>query len=115
MVNSGVTAFQCIDPALILRSPRSRSEGGRLEGHPSRVYPRWALLMRKSGKPDLRGGRCGAACACCPWFETHAFAMRRRAPHHEGVGREGQRLISPTTMRLAGLTTRILSFVFTYL
>jgi tripartite-type tricarboxylate transporter receptor subunit TctC len=30
--------------------------------------------MRKSGKPDLRGGRRGAASVLCPWFETRSFA-----------------------------------------
>jgi hypothetical protein len=57
--------------ALILRSRAergvSKDEGGRFGRHRSRVYPRSAILVHKSGKPDL----------CV------RDARLRRAPHHE--------------------------------
>src|ERR1051325_2231712 len=34
----------------------------------------WHYQMPKSGGPELRGGRCGAACAPGPWFEMARFA-----------------------------------------
>src|SRR5713226_4889592 len=43
------------------------------------------LRFAKTGVSKDEGGQCGAISICGPWFETPAFAMRRRAPHHEGV------------------------------
>src|SRR5258708_26842049 len=87
--------------ALILRSLPSRREGGRLEGHRSRACPRSALSMRKSGKPDLRGGHRSR-----PWRMVRDASLRD-APHHEagewGASDRNAANGAPMPKRSAGL------------
>src|SRR5947209_17877097 len=75
------------DVSLSPPHPEERSEGARLEGcggNRSRVYPRSALEIRKSGKPDLRPSRLALSRSHLrmrPNGVAQSCQLRSAAPH----------------------------------